>query len=194
LIVRCFAVRHPEKTAALLLVDPVDTADWVPLSAAQNARLKRGVSLSRRGAWLARFGVVRFALKVLASGNNRLPRLISRWSAGGGSSVTDRLVGEVRKLPKRVWPMVQMHWSDEKCFETMAEYLEMLPENAAFAEEIGWPSEHIPAIVITIAGVTPRLPPGCRHRTAEKCGHWIQLDQPELVVTAIEELLQRVST
>jgi len=44
----------------------------------------------------------------------------------------------------------------------------------------------IPAIVLTppkAAGL-----PGAKHVIAEKSGHWIQLDQPELVVNAVREL------
>lgn len=188
LIVRLFAKRYPELVAGLLLVDAVETRDWDPPSDSQRKRLGRGVMLSKRGGLLARFGVVRFALALLLSGNRRLPQLISRWSTGKGSSVTDRLVGEVRKLPRAVWPMVRMHWSDEKCFRTMAEYLEMLPANSAIAREAGWPAE-IPAIALTVANASPEFPGYVQHRIAARSGHWIQLDEPELVLQAVRELL-----
>ena len=122
LIVRSFAIHYPKEVAGLVLVDPVDTREWVPLSHIQKLRIERGAALSRRGASLTQFGVVRFALWLLTSGNQRLPQLISRWSAGNGASVAERLTGEVRKLPKEVWPMIQMHWSDQKSFRTMAEF------------------------------------------------------------------------
>jgi pimeloyl-ACP methyl ester carboxylesterase len=188
LIVRSFALRFPEECAGLVLVDPVNTRDWVPLSDVQKRRLARGVALSRRGALLARLGVVRFALSLLVSGNRRLPQLISRWSAGRGASVTERLTGEVRKLPEEVWPMVKMHWSDEKCFTTMAEYLERLPENAAAAEERAWP-RGMAITALTVLTSVPELPAYVTHRVAQRSGHWIQLDEPELVIDAIRELL-----
>jgi pimeloyl-ACP methyl ester carboxylesterase len=188
LIVRSFAFRFPNECSGLVLVDAVNTRDWVPLSAAQRHRLGRGVALSRRGALLARLGIVRLALSLLVSGNRRLPKLISRWSAGKGASVTERLTGEVRKLPPEVWPMVKMHWTDEECFTTMAEYLERLPANAATAQEHGWP-QGLPVTALTVLTSVPDLPPGVRHRVAEHSGHWIQLDEPELVVTAIRELM-----
>lgn len=192
LIVRSFARRFPDECAGLVLVDAVNTPDWVPLSEAQGRRLGRGVALSRRGALLARLGVVRLALWLLASGNRRLPQLISRWSAGKGASVTERLTGEVRKLPKEVWPMVQMHWSDEKCFDTMAEYLERLPANARAAQESGWP-RGLPITALTVLTSVPDFPADVTHRVARHSGHWIQLDQPELVMTAIRELLSTES-
>ncbi len=139
-----------------MLVDPVDRRDWLPLTERQRRRLQRGVSLSRRGAWLARFGVVRFALWLLVSGGTRLPRLIARMSAGKGASVTERLTGEVRKLPPETWPMVRMHWSDEKCFRTMADYLELLPANVSAAEQTNPPAD-IPVILLTAPGAEPEL-------------------------------------
>lgn len=188
LIVRSFAVRYPDECAGLVLVDAVNTRDWVPLTEPQSRRLARGVALSRRGELLARLGVVRFALSLLASGSRRLPQLISRWSAGKGASVTERLTGEVRKLPKEIWPMVKMHWCDEKCFTTMAEYLERLPANSAAAQEQGWP-RGIAITALTVLTTVPDLPPGVTHRVAEHSGHWIQLDEPELVLAAIRELI-----
>jgi pimeloyl-ACP methyl ester carboxylesterase len=188
LIVRHFAACYPDEVRGLVLVDPVDTRDWTPLTKAQRSRLQSGAKLSRRGALLARFGIVRLALSLLERGNRRLPKLISRWSAGSGASATERLTGEVRKLPKEVWPMIRMHWCDEKCFSTMAEYLERSPANAEAAAAKPWPA-HIPTIVLTVLTAVPDLPSGVTHRLATRSGHWIQLDEPELVLAAIRELL-----
>lgn len=192
LIVRLFAKRYPELVSSVVLVDAVNTSDWSPLSDLQKKRLHRGIALSRRGALLARFGVVRLALSLLLAGNSRLPQLISRWSAGNGASVPQRLTGEVRKLPREVWPMVRMHWSDEKCFQTMAEYLERLPANAETASDAGWPT-NIPIISITVPVASADFPAGVEHRIARHSGHWIQLDEPDVVLQAIRELLARPS-
>ncbi len=190
LVVRLFSKLHPDEVAGIVLVDPVDARDWYPMAESQRPRLARGVMLSRRGALLARIGLVRFALALLISGSRRLPRLISRWSAGQGASVTERITGEVRKLPPEVWPMICMHWSDEKCFTAMAEYLERLPLSAKTAEEAGWPTG-IPIIALIAAGTTPNFPEGAVRCVATRSGHWIQLDEPELVVETIRELLSR---
>lgn len=192
LIVRLFAKRYPELVSGVVLVDAVNTCEWSPLSDLQRKRLNRGVALSRRGAILARFGIVRMALSMLMAGNSRLPQLISRWSAGNGASVPQRLTGEVRKLPREVWPMVRMHWCDEKCFQTMAEYLEQLPSNAESACDAGWPT-NVPMIAITVPVTSDDFPAGVEHRIAAHSGHWIQLDEPEIVLQAVRELLARQS-
>jgi pimeloyl-ACP methyl ester carboxylesterase len=188
LIVRHYAAKYSDDVAGLVLVDPVDPREWFPLSENQARRLRRGVSLSRRGAVLARFGLVRLALAILASGRTRLPRLIARMSAGKGASVTERLTGEIRKLPPTTWPMIRMHWSDEKCFATMADYLERLPESVAMTRSDRVP-EHIPTILLTAPGVEPETAIGVVHRPAMRGGHWIQLDEPELVIDAVRELI-----
>jgi pimeloyl-ACP methyl ester carboxylesterase len=188
LIVRQFASAYPKEVAGLVLVDPVESKEWLPLSDLQRRRLARGVLLSRRGALLARFGIVRFALFLLISGGRRLPRAIARLSAGKGASVTERLTGEVRKLPPEMWPMVRMHWSDPKCFKTMADYLERLPENVAIAVATGFPSD-VPTILLTAHDAHPTVPAGVVHRPSAKSGHWLQLDEPELVINAVLELL-----
>lgn len=180
LIARHFAALHPDEIRALVLVDPVPISDWSPLTPQQAARLARGIKLSRRGAWLARAGVVRFALNLLTSGNSALPKLIARATAGNGASVTSRLTAEVRKLPKEVWPMVQAHWCQPKSFEAMAAYLESLPANAAAVF-----TPKVPTTILTPQDFRCEIPEGAKHLIAQNSGHWIQLDQPDLVAEAI---------
>ena len=43
----------------------------------------------------------------------------------------ERLVGEVRKLPPDVHPIVQTLWCQPKCFRAMADHLAVLEETAA---------------------------------------------------------------
>ena len=84
--------------------------------------------------------------------------------------------------------MVRMHWSDQKCFGTMANYLERLPENIATAVDTGFPSG-VPTILLTAHDACPDVPVGVVHRSSAKSGHWLQLDEPELVIDAISDLL-----
>ncbi len=187
LTVRYFAARYPAEVAGVLLVDAVPVADWFPLRDHQRRRLARGVSLSRRGAWLARFGVVRFALARLISGSRVLPRLLAKFSAGNGASVMDGLAREVRKLPPEVWPMVRAHWSAAKNFVAMADHLEALPANAATAAAVPIP-DGVPAIALCSDNNSERIS-GVEYRHIKDCGHWIQLDRPDAVATAVRDLI-----
>jgi pimeloyl-ACP methyl ester carboxylesterase len=181
LIVRHFAALHPGEVSAIILVDPVPICDWYPLTQQQSARLARGIKLSRRGAWLARAGVVRLALDLLVSGSSVIPKLMARATAGKGASVTSRLAGEVRKLPKEVWPMIRAHWCLPKSFLAMAAYLESLPANAAAVQV----PKNVPTTVLTPPTFHCEIPEGATHVIAPNTGHWIQLDEPDLVVEAI---------
>ena len=84
LIVRVFEQRFPERVAGLVLVDPVSRIEWRRASPQRKRMLARGVALSKRGAFLARMGVVRLALKLLMSGSRAIPKLVARASAGRG--------------------------------------------------------------------------------------------------------------
>jgi pimeloyl-ACP methyl ester carboxylesterase len=198
LIVSLYASRYPEEVAGLVLVDPVAPLEWTNASVQQFALLNRGVRLSRRGALLARLGVVRFALALLAGGSRFVPKAVARISSGRGASVTERLVGEVRKLPEEVWPMVRSHWCRPGCFTAMAQYLQSLPAGAAAVAACMLPAE-IPITILsasdasserlrehaTVAGASRRG----RHIVASKSGHWILLDEPDLVVDAVREMI-----
>jgi pimeloyl-ACP methyl ester carboxylesterase len=194
MLVRAYAARYPGDVAGLILVDPLAPGEWLHPSPAKTRMLRLGVRLSRRGAWLARLGVVRAALSLLMRGGRRVPQWIGKLSSGRGESVIMRLVGEVRKMPPEAWPMVRAHWCLPKSFLAMAGYLEVLPVSAREAVA----SDAFPITVLSASNATPeqlqereemthRSPRG-RHTIARKSGHWIQLDEPELVVEAIREM------
>ncbi|MBE0657183.1 MAG: alpha/beta fold hydrolase [Bryobacteraceae bacterium] len=153
------------------------------------ALLARGVMLSRRGILLARLGIVRFALALLVSGSRTLPKLLARASTGRRSTVTDRLVGEVRKMPAEVWPAVRAHWCLPRSFATMAEYLDRLPGNCRQAAAIELPAS-LPITVISAGNTQDHIKVAhaayaTRHIVAAGSGHWVQLDAPELAAGEI---------
>jgi pimeloyl-ACP methyl ester carboxylesterase len=201
LIAMAYASRYPAEVAGLVLVDPVGVAEWASPTEAHQRMLRRGIFLSRCGAVLAGLGVVRLALDLLACGARRGPQLIARASSGrSGAAFTERMVGEIRKLPREVWPMIQAHWCDPKCFDTMGRYLKALPENAAgvLDSKIGAP------VIVLSAGNASAGQRGDHERIAresaqgrmeivEGCGHWVQLDRPEVVVRAVREVTETSS-
>ena len=199
LLVRAYTAQYPAEVAGLVLVDPLSASEWLHVSPANARMLRLGVRLSRRGALLARLGVVRASLALLMAGGRFLPKLVARASSGRGESVISRLVGEVRKMPPETWPVVRAHWCSPKSFLGMASHLESLPASAAEAAALRDP-EGIPITVLSAAHSTPeqleerealvRRSPHGRHMIAAKSGHWIQLDEPRLVVEAIREMIR----
>jgi pimeloyl-ACP methyl ester carboxylesterase len=94
--------------------------------------------------------------------------------------------------------MVRSHWCLPKSFVGMAGYLEALPTSAAQAVAIG-EAAAIPTIVLSAGNTPPQLlderdqmahrSPRGEHIIARKSGHWIQLDEPDLVVEAIRKMV-----
>jgi len=199
LVVSMYAAKHPDEVAGIVLVDPLPATEWLSPSKAKSKVLRRGVRLARRGAWLARIGVVRFALSLLIGGGRRVPQAIARLtSSGSGQSLISRLVGEVGKMPRAVWPMIQAQWCLPKSFEGLAAALEALPASSAEAVGLALP-QSIPVTILSAATSTPaqvderaklveRSVHG-RHIFARESGHWIHLDQPDLVIEAIREMI-----
>ena len=196
-----FACRHPAELGGLVLVDALPASEWRTVPPEEAARLRNGIRMARRAALLARFGVVRFSLDLLRAGSRRIPKVAARISSiQGGSKVTERIVTEVRKLPPSLWPIVQAHWCQPKSYRSMASHLECLPASAAACSEridLG----DLRVVVLSAADSTPAR--SAEHArmarqssrgemiVAENSGHWIQLDQPELVVAAIRKIVSQ---
>jgi len=201
LLVQAYAVAHPNQVAGLVLIDPLPASEWAHASGERLRILRWGIRLSRRGALLARLGVVRISLAVLSGGGRRIPKLVATLSSGRAESTLSRLVGEVQKMPPEVWPMVQAHWCQPKAFLGMAEYFRALPESAEQAAALG----DLPRIPVTILSADNSTLPQLAERDAiagrssrgkhvvvPDSGHWIHLDQPEVVLEAIREIVELV--
>jgi pimeloyl-ACP methyl ester carboxylesterase len=197
LVVRGYAARHPEHVAGLVLVDP--PTDWID-PGPERARMLRGArQLSSIGAFLARIGVVRAALALLTGGNPGAPRIFVRIFGPRAARTLERLVGEVRKLPPELHPIVQALWCQPKCFHAMADYLLVLQHEATTIVAATPPPE-IPVVVISgghqaeheitthrrLAEASPRG----QHLIAVKSGHWLPFDEPEVIVTAVRALVE----
>jgi len=203
LLLRHFAAAHPHFVKALVLADPLDPCEWHPVSAEQSWRLGKGVMLSRRGATLARYGVVRLALDLLMAGSLVIPKFLAKATSGRGSVVPDRIVGEIRKLPPEVWPAIRAHWCLRRSFLTMAEYIERIPEFCATPIDEK-PLRDIPLTVISAARNSPEVIAAHRrtamastrgvHLIAENSGHWVQLDRPDLIAEAVRTHLRAGAT
>jgi pimeloyl-ACP methyl ester carboxylesterase len=201
LLLRHFAAHAPAQVAGLVLVDPLERFEWSPLTELQAFRARKGVQLSRRGALLARLGVVRFGLDLLTSGAQSLPKLLARVSGGRGVSVPNRIVGELRKLPPALWPVMKAQWCQPSRFLTLAEYLEHLPQSCDLALDDS-PLRDLPLVVISAEKTAPTVIEAHRvtaalssrgqHVVAGDSGHWVQLDRPDLVVRAVSDVAEQV--
>ena len=136
LIVQAFAHLYPHETAGLVLVDPLDPAEWTPITDEQRRMIRQGIRLSRRGALAAKLGVVRLCLNLLLAGNRLIPRVAAKLWSGDASQVTNRIAGQVQKMPEETWPLVAAHWKNQKSFEAMARHFEALAQSAQELSEV----------------------------------------------------------
>ncbi len=195
LIVRIFEQQWPDRVAGLVLVDPVVRSEWADPQ--RGAMLARGAMLSKRGAFLAKIGVVRFALGTLTGGSKRAPGLLARAFAGRAAGVAHRLVGEVRKIPRELWPAVAAHWSEERAFRTMAGYIENLAESCGQLDE-GRGMAELPLAILSAGNASALalaehrrdalLSARGEHVVVPGSGHWINLDAPDAIVSAVRRM------
>jgi pimeloyl-ACP methyl ester carboxylesterase len=194
LIARTYCYRNPDRVVGLLLLDPIDCEHWRTLPPEGKERLAIGARLSRRGAWLARVGVVRFSLMLLSAGARTLPKWIARMVSSSGESVISRITAEVSKMPSELLPAVRTHWSRPQSFETLAQYLSRLTR---CVDEIPYASlGNLSLIVISAENATESevrehrklasLSSIGERVIAKGSGHWIHLDRPDLVVNLLQ--------
>ena len=196
-VVRSYAAREPDRVAGLVLVDPA--TEWLRMTPDRARLIRGGRQLSKIGSLLAHCGVVRACLALLTGGAPGAPRRFVRVFGPTAAATLERLVGEVRKLPADVHPAVQSHWCQPKCFQAMAEHLLTLERDQAVLASAD-PPRHIPLVVISSvhqpAGELAahqdlvRASEQGRHLVAARSAHWVQFDEPELIVRAVRELVE----
>jgi len=203
LIIRAFARAHPDEVAGLVFVDPLHPAEWCAPSPNQRHMLRGGIFLSRLGALLARLGLVRLLLTLLSGGATTAPRQVSRMFGSKAAALMEHMVGEVQKLPPHVLPYVQAHWSHPKAFRGMWQHLAAMPSCSADLMRASDAFGSIPVVVLSAGNRDPRwlaedaalaAASSCgRHIVSPRSGHWIHLDDPELVINVIRDVMRHPS-
>jgi pimeloyl-ACP methyl ester carboxylesterase len=178
-------------------VDPA--TEWLTATRYRARLLWGGRQLSRVGALLAHIGVVRACLALLTGGAPGAPRRFVRIFGPTAARTLERLVGEVRKLPAEVHPIVQAHWCDPKCFHAMEAHLAALDRDRESIAAVA-PLCEVPLVVISSGAQPPELlavhrtlanaSSAGRHVVAARSAHWVQFDEPDLVVDAVMELIE----
>jgi pimeloyl-ACP methyl ester carboxylesterase len=179
-------------------VDSVHPAEWKKPTPEQLRMIEAGLRYAWIAAWLARLGFVRFCLAQLARGSPRLG-----WAAASAFGVSmaaavQRIAGEIRKLPAPILPVVRALWSQPKNFLSLGQHVAALPVSAAQAAALSSLGD-LPLVVLSgdhhaepyidwqreLAQLSSRG----RHLVASDCGHWVHLDHPEVVTSAIREVV-----
>ena len=193
-----FAHLYRDEVAGMVLVDSLHPAEWENPTPEQWRLIKVGLRYAWIAAWLAHLGFVRFCLTKLARGSPRLGRTAPRAFGSDVAAAAQRIAGEIRKLPAPILPLVRAFWSQPKNFISLGRHVAALPTSAAQAAAVrslgSLPlvvisGDHHAAPHIDWQRDLAQLSSHGRHLVVGDCGHWIHLDQPELVVRAIREVI-----
>ena len=180
-VMKLFWSRHPEEVAGVVLVDVPHPRKWVTPSASERRRIERGARIARVAGLLAHFGIPRLFFRLAG------PRRLGSFS------------GLLSKLPTPSRAAIRSFWVRPSTLRALSSLIEEAPRSAVLVERASRDLEDRPLVVLTASGPSPerirdqeeeaRRSRRSRHVIAERSGHWIPLDEPELVVEAIREVV-----
>jgi pimeloyl-ACP methyl ester carboxylesterase len=203
LIMRIFASRYRHDVRGMVLVDPAHPEDWVTPAPKEQVKIDRGVRLCRYGAGAARFGIAKLVAALGSAGVFGGARLIARVISRGDLTREDEgILAPVWKLPPEARAPLRQFWTQEKFFTSLGSHIESVCISAgetlqASANGYG----DLP--LVTISSTDPgdyrlrqqdalaRLSTNGRHIVATNSGHWIPLEEPEIVIEAIRWTLEK---
>jgi pimeloyl-ACP methyl ester carboxylesterase len=203
LVMRIFACRYRADTAGLLLVDPAHPEDWIRPAPKEQVKIDRGVLLCRYGARAARFRVAHLVGMLAGLGAYGPAEALVRLVSLGRLSKEDQgILAPVWRLPPDARRPLRWFWSQPRFFEALGSQIAAMPISAseAFEASAGGYGD-LP--LMTISSTDPgeyrlaqqealaRLSTRGRHIVASASGHWIPLDQPQVVVDAVRELISK---
>ena len=196
LVVRYFAAEYPDEVVGALLVDAMRTDEWPPVDESQRRVLDRGIQLLKWGVPIAYSGLARLTTMSFFHRSGRFTKLFTR--ATGGHNVLDRVTSELNKMPAAVWPIVAAHWSNPAYFRGMTAHIQGVP-GTVIEMLNAKPVVGVPVVLLTpghpkaISEVDLRkIGPDAEQLIAQNSGHWIHLDEPELVIEQIREMIASV--
>ncbi len=186
-IARIYAERFPQELAGVLLVDPLTHEEWIHPTLAQHWRLRRAIFFTRCAGVLACFGMVRIGLWLLMLNKGEKPGPISRYI-----EVMRRIQEGVRKFPPNLRRPIRANWSRPGFFRNMAGYLKILPASASIVAQHSFPAG-VPVTVLSAPDqpsevLAAHRVMATRHVVASRGGHFIHLDEPELVIREVQQL------
>jgi pimeloyl-ACP methyl ester carboxylesterase len=198
LVMRIFAARHRAESAALVLVDPAHPEDWVTPAPKEQARIDRGVRLCGHGARAARLGLARVVSLLVSAGALGAARgLVSLATRGGLSRQDEGILAPVSKLPPTARRPLAQFWTRPGFFDALGSQIGAVCVSARETLEAG-ASGYGDLPLITISSTDPgeyrlrqqealaRLSTRGQHVMASNSGHWIPLDEPQLVVDIVK--------
>lgn len=192
LVVRYFAAEYPEEVVGAVLVDAMRTDEWPPVDESQRKLLDRGVQLLGWGIPIAYSGLARLTTMSFFRRSGKFTQLFTRVT--GGANVLERVACELNKMPEDVWPIVAAHWSNPAYFRGMTAHVQGVPGTVTQMLS-ATPITGMPVVLMTPGHHKAishddlrKIGPEAKQLIAEKSGHWLHLDEPELVIEQIRTI------
>jgi pimeloyl-ACP methyl ester carboxylesterase len=206
LVMRLLAIRHADKVAGLVLIEPAHPEDWMRPSDVRRSQIARGARLCQHGARAARLGIGN-AIAALASVGAigaawGIVRIVSRGGLGRGD---ENIIAPVWKLPVETRRLLRYMWTQPKFFEALGSQIGSISESAhQLSDEQEKPDPGFPLVVVTgtnageermraDAALAHRFARG-RHRVVANTGHWIPIDAPGAVVDVVLDVVREIRT
>jgi pimeloyl-ACP methyl ester carboxylesterase len=204
LVMRVFAARYRADAAALILLDPAHPEDWITPAPKEQVKIERGIRLCRVGSSAARTGLARVVAAIANVGAFGLALLLARVISRGGLSNEDQgILAPAWRLPREARKPLRQFWTQPKFFDALGSQIESICQSAAETLDAG-AGGYGDLPLVTISSTDPgdyrlrqqealaRLSTRGRHLVASNSGHWIPLDEPQLVIDVITETLAEV--
>jgi pimeloyl-ACP methyl ester carboxylesterase len=204
-VARIFAARHPAETAGLVLVEPAFPEDWVQPSDHDRRRVELGATLCRQGARAARLGVARLVSALVKSGALIPARAIVGFvSRGRLRREQEEILAPIWKLPAEHRQPLGWMWTQPRFFDALGSQIGCISSSAAEVLAAGGAFADVPITVVSATSPEPRhvamqealarQSSRGRRVVASASGHWVPLDQPDVVVDAVRELVDHLSS
>jgi len=199
LVMRRFALLYPDDVAGVVLIDPMRCEEWPPLDPSKQSQLDLGRRLIRYAQPVVSCGLARLLVRFLFGRPGNLSEQVARAAGSNPHFVLSRIKTEVRKMPPVVWPAIAAHWSRPSFYAGMRRHIQSIPDTVNEMHGADPISSAIPVTVLTPASSAPlgqqelnRIGADAHQVIATRSGHWIQLDEPDLVIDAIRAMVTNV--
>jgi pimeloyl-ACP methyl ester carboxylesterase len=202
LVTRLFAARHSDETAGLVLLEPAHPEHWAEPSEADRRLIERGTRLCHHGVVAARLGIARIVSVLVGLGALAPARaLVAVASRGGLGREDEGILAPMWKLPPEARRALRQIWTEPRFFEALGSQIESICASAAEVDAATRAGHgDLPLVTISSAtasqtrlrhdaGLAQRSSRG-RHVLSPASGHWIPLDDPDIVIETVREMVE----
>ena len=185
----------------MVLVDPAHPEDWLNPAPKEQMKIDRGIRLCKYGVTAARLGVARIVGGFASIGAFSIARgIVTVVSRGGLTREDEGILAPVWRLPIEARRPLRRFWTQARFYEALGSQIGSISVSAREALDAS-AGGYGDLPLVTISSTDPgdyriaqqealaRLSTRGRHVVAVNSGHWVPLDEPDLVIDVIRDVL-----